>query len=111
MRNRIEILKDLVLLQSSIEVLEKELNQYPWDIETPLLKVSKNDIALILKKCLDNEIDFKTLTNWANAIECRDDLDFSTEEIQEIIFEVANSEINEEVTKERLQEIVDELRG
>lgn len=110
MRNRKEILKDLVLLHGSIEVLEKELYQYPWDIETPLLKVSKSDFTSVLKKGIDNEIDFETLTNWANTIECRDDLDFASKEMQEIIFELASPEINGEITKERLQEIVNGLR-
>lgn len=106
MRSRKEILKDLVLLQGSIEVLEKELSQYPWDTEAPLLNVSENDFIDVLQRYIDNEIDFQILSNWANAIECRDDLEFTNEEMQEIIFELANPEINGEITKERLSEII-----
>jgi len=109
MRSRKEILKDLVLLQGNIEVLQKELSQYPWDIEDALLKISTEDFAIILKKSINNEIDFETLTSWANAIECRDDLEFTNEKMQEIIFELANPEINGKITKDRLNEIIFEL--
>lgn len=109
MRSRKEILRDLVLLQGSIEVLQKELAQYSWDIEKPVLKINVEDFSNILKKSINNEIDFETLTNWANALECRDDLEFENEEMQEVIFELANPEINGEITKERLSEIIIEL--
>jgi len=110
MRNRIEILKDLVLLQGNIEVLEKELSQYPWDIEKPLFKISTEDLSNLLKRSINDEINFETLTNWANVIECRDDMEFADEKMQETIFELSSPEINGEITKERLQEIVDELK-
>jgi thioester reductase-like protein len=109
MRNRTEILKDLILLQADINDLEKELSQYPWDAEEPLLKVSKVDFIFVFQKCIDNEISFDELLNWANAIECRDDLDFANEEMQEIVFELASPEINREITNERLKEIINEL--
>lgn len=110
MRNRIEILKDLVLLQGNIEVLEKELSQYPWDIEKPLFKISTEDLSNLLKRSINDEINFETLTNWANVIECRDDIEFANEKMQETIFELASPEINGEITKERLQEIVNKLK-
>ncbi|MGE5411375.1 MAG: hypothetical protein ACM3MI_10490 [Clostridiales bacterium] len=109
MRSRKEILKDLVLLQGSIEVLEIELSKYPWDTEMPLFKISVEDFSFVLNRSLNDEISFETITSWANAIECRDDIEFADEEMQEIIFELANPEINGEITKERLQEIINIL--
>ena len=50
MRSRKDILKDLLLLQGSIEVLEKELSQYPWDIEKPLLKINVEDFSTVLDR-------------------------------------------------------------
>jgi hypothetical protein len=106
MRNRTEILKELALLQSDVKALKKELSQYPWDIEKPLFKISAEDFSNVLKRSINNEIDFETLTNWANVIECRDDLEFENQEMQEIIFELANPEIDGEISKGRLREIV-----
>jgi|SRR5688572_29158397 hypothetical protein len=110
MRNRKDILKDLVCLNGNLATLQDELSQYPWDAKAPSLIISKNDFYTVFKRCIEGEINFEDLVNWANTIECRDDLDFEVEEMQEIIFELANPEINGEITKERLNEIVKELR-
>ena len=110
-RNRAEILKELVLLQGDIKMLEKELSQYPWDIEKPLVKIGIENFSNVLKKSINNEISFETLIDWANAIECRDDLEFENEEMQEMIFELGNPEINGEITKERLTQILNILEG
>lgn len=110
MRNRKDILTDLVFFKADLSELQNELSQYSWDIEEPILMISKQDFTNIFKKCINNEISFETLVSWANAIECRDDLDFEVEEMQEIVFELANPEINGEIRKERLQEIINELK-
>jgi hypothetical protein len=109
MRNRIDILKDLVFYNGDLSVLKKELSQYSWDAEKPYLVITKPQLLKVLIKCIDQIITFQNLEDWADAIECRDDLDFESEEIQEIIFELSSPEINGEITKERLQEIVNDL--
>lgn len=109
MRERKEILKELSLLQGNLESLKWELSQYPWDNETKLFKLLAKDFSNILRSAINNEIDFQTLINWADTIECRDDIEFENEGIQEFVFELANPEINGELTKERLSEIVAEL--
>ena len=110
MRNRKDILIDLVFLKANLSELQNELAQYSWDIEEPILVISKQDFTNVLQRCIECEITFDDLTNWANAIECRDDLDFESEEMQEIVFELSSPEINGEITKERLQEMVNELQ-
>jgi len=110
MKSRVEILKDLVLLQGNIEVLLSELSKFSWDCEVSLYLVSNDDFTSVLKRSLIGDIDFKTLQNWANAIECRDDIEFKNEVMQEIVFELASPEINGNITKERLQEIINVLQ-
>jgi len=109
MRNREDILHDLVHLKGNLSDLADEISQFPWDIEQPILTISKVDFFSILNKCLNNEITLNELEHWANMIECRDDLGFEDDRIQETIFELANSEINKKTTKKRLNEIMDEL--
>lgn len=109
MRSRTEVLRDLVLLQGNIDSLENELSKFSWDSDLPLYSISSEDFIFVLKRIINDEISFDALINWANALECRDDLEFKNEAIQEIIFELANPEINGDATKERLQEIVNEL--
>jgi len=110
MRNRKDILTDLVFFKADLSALQSELSQYSWDSEEPILIISKQDFCNVLQRCVENEINFEDLVSWANAIECRDDLDCEVEEIQEIVFELANPEINGDITKERLQKIITELQ-
>jgi len=106
MRNRVNILNDLVYLIGDLSDVQRELSQYSWDTEDPIFIIKKIDFSNILRKCIGEEISFDVLEDWANAIECRDDLGFEDEKMQEIIFELANPEINGEISKERLKEIL-----
>ncbi len=106
MRARVEILKDLVTLKSDSSQLEKELAQYPWDMEEPLLILRKQDIIAVVQRCINNEILFKDLNDWANVIELRDDIGFEDEEVKQLIFELANPEINGVLTLEGLKTII-----
>lgn len=106
MRTRIEILNDLVTLKSDCRQLEKELAQYPWDMDDPLLILQKQDVIAVVHRCINKEISFKDLNDWADVIELRDDIDFEDEEVKQLIFELANPEINGELTFERLKSII-----
>ena len=109
MRNRTDILNDLVSFNKSLPSLKNELSQYSWDTEEPYLIITKTQFLEVLKKCLDQKITFHDLENWADSIECRDDLDFEDEALQELVFEFSSPEINGEITKERLQAIIKDL--
>jgi len=106
MRNREDILKDLVNLKSNLAELQKELSQYSWDIETPVLIINRMDFTNVLQRCIDDKLTFLEVENWANAIECRDDLGFEDNNVQEIIFDLANPDINGEITKDMLKSII-----
>lgn len=111
MKSRKELLLDLVLFRGDIKEIEKSLSHYSWDSEKPLLEIDEETFISILERCIAGEITLDALSEWANAIECREDLDFSNPELQEIIFELANSEINEAITKEKLREIATKLKS
>ncbi|KQS24670.1 hypothetical protein [Dyadobacter sp. Leaf189] len=83
--------------------------QYSPDADEPLLNISKLNFTNLLKRFIEN-LNFENLVERANIIEPRDDLDFEVAEMQEMIFELANPEINGELTKERLQEIIAYLK-
>ena len=109
MRNREDILNDLINLKNSLTELQVELSQYSWDIETPALIINKKDFTNVLQRCIDGKLTFLEIENWANAIECRDDLGFEDTNMQEMIFELANPDINGEITKEQLKKIIYKL--
>jgi len=110
MRSRKEILNDLAHLNGNLNELENELLQYPWDISEPLLIFRKVDFYNLLNKFLNDEIDLDKLYIWTNLVECRDDFIFEEERIKEIVFDLANAVINEEITKDLLIKIIEEIK-
>jgi hypothetical protein len=111
MRNRKNILTDLVYINGNLSELQNELSQYSWDIDEPILIISELHFSDILKRGIENKITFEDIEKWANIIECREDLDFENEKMQEIIFELASPEINGKITKESLKKMFVELQS
>ncbi len=109
MRSRKDILVDLVHLNGSLSELKREISHYPWDCEKPIVIINKIDLYNILNREINKSINDDELEDWANAIECRDDLDFENDKLQEVIFELANPLLNEKNSLKRLQEIVESL--
>lgn len=110
MRTRIDILQDLVWFKGELQALQYELAQYSWDTQNPILIITNNDIVNVLRSSIDNRISIDEISEWANLIECRDDFGFVDAGSLEIIFELANPEINGQITKERLEEMITELK-
>jgi hypothetical protein len=110
MRRREDILKDLINLKGNLTDIKIELAQYSWDSETPVLVINKKDFINVLQRYIDGSLTSLEIENWANAIECRDDMDFEDDELQEIIFELANPDINGEITEELLKKIINKLK-
>lgn len=109
MRNREEVLHDLIRLKSNLTELQAELSQYSWDTQNPIIFITNNDLMNVLRSSVENIISFDEITAWANIIECRDDLGFEDIRSQDILFELANPEINGQLTKNRLEEMISEL--
>ncbi|MCM2356854.1 MAG: hypothetical protein NDI77_01785 [Geobacteraceae bacterium] len=90
MRERKDILNDLVRNKQDISSLVQELSKFPWDCEEPLLILTSHDICKMLDSYISGEISAKVLEDWANAIECREDLGFEEESFQEVVNRLAN---------------------
>jgi hypothetical protein len=109
MRNRIDIVRDIVSYKGNPQILHYELSQYPWDLPEPIIQITGFDIFNILQKAIAGEITFKELEDWANLIECRDDFSFENEDLQEIIFQLANPKLDGEIDKELLIVLANKL--
>ncbi len=65
--------------------------------------MSKESVQSILTRFIHNKIDPNTLEQWANDIEGRDDIDYDesfSQEINQLIFDIANQEIQGTFDKE-----------
>lgn len=106
MRTRKEILTDLVQNKRDVLSLTKELSSYSWDYDEPLYVITARDIEKAL-----NTFNAESLENWANAIECREDLDFESDELKEIVHEIANPVLFGAMSNERAESLKRQLKS
>jgi hypothetical protein len=90
---RTEALRDLIELREPIPSAISRLRQFPWDSDTELVAVGRNDLIRILDKYLAGELVDAQVEEWAGALEGRDDVGYEFHPggaLKQIIFELAN---------------------
>ncbi|WP_459900799.1 hypothetical protein [Campylobacter concisus] len=107
--DEIGILLDLVHFKNNIDTLKNMLSQIGFDSETELVSMSRDDIVEILQRSLDKKISFLELEEWANLIECREDIGFEDEKTQEMIFKLANPYLYGKLDKKQVLSYLNEL--
>lgn len=99
--NRFDVLRDLVAFNKPTSVLSDSLSKFDWDHEGQPLIVTASEIREVLKRFLEGEHSAQALEDWANLIECREDLEFENkwcEEIANVIYCLANPVLEGEIT-------------
>ena len=107
--NKTSILLDLVHFKNNIDTLKNMLSQIGFDSEIELVSMSRDNIVEILQRSLDKKISFLELEEWANLIECREDIGFEDEKTQEIIFKLANPYLYGKLDEKQVLSYLNEL--
>ena len=107
--NKTSILLDLVHFKNNIDTLKNMLSQIGFDSEIELVSMSRDNIVEILQRSLDKKISFLELEEWANLIECREDIDFEDEKTQEMIFKLANPYLYGKLDEKQVLSYLNEL--
>jgi hypothetical protein len=87
-------LEQLVAYRLPIEPTLAALREYGWDSEAALFAVTREHVLAMLQRYLSGDLTAEQLTDWADLLECREDLAYesqSSERLQQAIFELANS--------------------
>ncbi|QDP22687.1 hypothetical protein [Bradyrhizobium cosmicum] len=98
--SRESTLSSLIRLDAPIEQLKTKLGTLTWDGD-PVVTLLRSHIAAVLDRYSRGEIDASTVEEWANLVECREDIDFEAgfeELIQAAIFDLANPILNGELS-------------
>ena len=107
--DEIGILLDLVHFKNNIDTLKYMLSQIGFDSEIELVSMSRDNIVEILQRSLDKKISFLELEEWANLIECREDIGFEDEKTQEMIFKLANPYLYGKLDEKQVLSYLNEL--
>lgn len=109
---RKEALAKLFDFDNEFEQMKKELGQYDWDCDEELITITPLMVKTILMKVISDKIPFDRLEDWANFIECRDDIGFdgdSSTLIKEIITSLANPYLYGEISVEKIERWLEQL--
>ena len=109
MRTREAILKDLVCFNDNIAKLQLELSNYPWDVDNPIFTITSANVFYLLSKFENENTNFDIIEDWANAIECREDLDFENEKLKALINELANPILFKQINADRIKQLIKQL--
>jgi len=109
--DEIGILLDLVHFKNNIDTLKNMLSQIGFDSEIELVSMSRDNIVEILQRSLDKKISFLELEEWANLIECREDIGFEDEKTQDMVFKLANPYLYGKLDEKQVLSCLNELKG
>ena len=107
---KIDILLNLINFAKDISAIKSNLAKIGFNSESELVTITQNTIANILNRVADKEISYNLLEEWANLIECREDIGYEDEILQEIIFELANPCLYGKIDKEKIYMILDKIK-
>ena len=113
MRSRTEIVNSLIEDKEDVSSLMKELRTFGWDSDE-LVTLTPSHIIDVLNKYLVGDIDGKYVRDWSNAIEQRDDIGMLVghkETLDEMVFWLANPELNYEIEHELAKRIINNLKS
>jgi hypothetical protein len=99
--NRTDTLTALVKISIPTSEAILQLAEFPWDSETELVHLAKNDFFHVLSLFKQGTLSAAEVEDWANAIEGRDDVGFTTSQLHELLHELANPLLTEPLSGER----------
>jgi hypothetical protein len=101
-----ELLGRLIRCELPIEPTLAALREYGWDTDAGLATLGTQQMLNMLQRYLDDEITADQLTDWGDLIECHDDISYEPAYdslLKQVIFEIANPNLNSEISQEVAQ--------
>ncbi|WP_428637243.1 hypothetical protein [Shewanella sp.] len=112
MNKRLETLKSLVSFSKPLDELSSNLSEFSWDCDREPLVVTSSQIAEVLMRYISGEIDAGELEQWANMLECREDIEFeenNEEQLENVIYSLANPELEGEINIDLCNQFLKDL--
>lgn len=111
-RTRADWLRNLITGTVSAQDATRHLASFGWDSETPAVLLSRSDAAAVLRRYVNGERTAAEVCEWADALESREDIEYDPtagDSIGDLLFELANPEINRPLTPELAAEWLRQL--
>lgn len=112
MKTRQEYLNALVNFDQPLSTILPILKTFPWDSSEAIITLKKEHLLQILDRYLHNALSATDLENWADAIECREDIAYETDYeaiINDIIFYLANPTLNDPISPKMIEQYISQF--
>ena len=105
-------LEELLYFSRPVADVVSALSVFGWDSDQGLVTLEAAHISAVLNRFLAGEISASDVETWANAIECREDIDFAQESpVAEALGELANPLLSRPLSRQSATELVAALHG
>jgi len=105
--DRVRLIAQLLRYEQPLPHVLSDLAVYGWDSDGPLAELKSSHIRSALHRYLQAELSAAQVEEWANAIECREDIAYEPSSlVGETIFELANPELTPPLNQERARELL-----
>ena len=109
--SRVTVLESLLNFDKPMEEIVSRLTQFDWDSdELVILKIAH--IKRILERFVSGEFDETVVEEWANVVECRDDIELSKRNkniLEELVYELANPTLTKKLTPKHAKFLLGKL--
>jgi hypothetical protein len=105
--DRVGLIGQLLWYEQPLPHVLAGLAAYGWDSDWPLAELSSSHIRHALRRYLHAELSAVQVEEWANAIECREDIAYEPcSPVGETLFELANPVLTLPLSLERAGELL-----
>jgi hypothetical protein len=107
--DRIKVLTDLVSFSEPLNILSNELAELDWEYEGEPFVIRAMKIIEVLQRYISGKIKSMEIEEWANLIECREDLEFEEDKrdmLENTIYRLANPVLEGAITPEICRKLI-----
>ena len=107
---RISQLQELLNFTRPAADVVRHLSAFGWDADKELVVLEAAHVTAVLDRYLSGELDGRAVEDWANAIECRDDIGISDDSpVAAVLHALANPTLTSPLTRQFVTECVSVL--
>jgi hypothetical protein len=107
--SRLAVLRELIEFDKPLKELKKNLLGFDWDFEGEPFIVDVTSVRKILERFINESYSASEIYEWANLVECREDLEFEESRYQaldSVIEYLANPALHGKLTAESCVELL-----
>lgn len=112
--DRASLLRALIACEQPLEPVLAALHECGWDAPEPLATLTSADVSSILDRYLSGDLTAKQVADWADLVECREDIDLPESgraSVSDVVFQLANPNLRGELTMQVAEGMQKALRS